>query len=346
VGHYQSAVQRKPSLTQASENLAVIAESKGDVAGAMRLYEGIFSRYPQDASSRARLAEIFRKQNNQERAMELAKEALLRDPKLLLAYKVMIQSLMDQNQLSVAKLVTLKAIKVDENDPQLYQLAGRILLEEKDSAQASVQFKKAVQVSPDYVPARMELAKLALKSENYIAAREHLTQVLQVDGKNAEAHLDLGVTYKLLGQYDKALQEYELTEKLDPNLAAAYLDHAILLHRHKDAPERALELYKHYLTLVPEGSLPADAPVLALEHEAEQLVQVKAEAKRAEEEARKHPAPANPPEPKKVESATAVAKAPNAGSVKSSKGSKKATQKAAVAGTSKDDGDLADEPKE
>ena len=41
--------------------------------------------------------------------------------------------------------------------------------------------------------------------------------MLQADGRNAAAHLNLGVAYKGQGQYDKAMQEYDEAEKLDPS---------------------------------------------------------------------------------------------------------------------------------
>ncbi|MFL5345148.1 MAG: tetratricopeptide repeat protein, partial [Hyalangium sp.] len=90
-----------------------------------------------------------------------------------------------------------------------------------------------------------------------------------------------------LGQYDTAMQEYDEAEKLDPNLAAIYLNRAIILHRAKDAPERALELYKKYIGMNGgEVAMNAESPVFGLMKEAEAVVQAKAEAKQAEEQAK------------------------------------------------------------
>ncbi len=106
-------------------------------------------------------------------------------------------------------------------------------------------------------------------------------------GGSAEVHLDLGVAYRGLGQPDKALAEYDAAEKLQPRLAAIYLNRGIVLQRYKDAPEKSLELYKQYVALSGgESALPNDAPVLALRREAEQLVAAKSQARAQEQQAK------------------------------------------------------------
>lgn len=285
--HYKSALRRKPSLHQAQENLAVLAQNKGDVQGAVGMYQEIIKNNPDDASSRARLAEIYRRNGEQERAMEMARQSLVKDPKTLGAYKVMMRSYADQKKPAMAKLVALRALKLDDRDPELYQTLGLLLLQENEPEKARVQFRKAVEVQNDYLPAHIQLARMALKSEDYAGAEGHLRRVLQANGKNPEALLDLGVAYKGLGQYDKAMQAYDEAEKINGDLPAIYLNRGIILHKVKDAPERAMELYRKYLALAGEAALPADAPIFALMKEADQLIQAKAEAKEAEMQAKR-----------------------------------------------------------
>ncbi len=286
IRRYEGALRRKPTLRQAAENLAVIMQNDGNVQGAVTIYGQILQHYPDDASARARLAEIYRRNGDHERAMAYAREALIRDPKTITAYKVMMRSYLDRDQLSMSRLVALRALKLDETDPELHHTVGLILLKENEKEKAMLQFKRAVEVRPDFVPSHVSLAKLALEFEDYPGAEEHLRRVLQADGKNAEALVLLGVAYKGMGQFDKALVAYEDAEKVNPNLAAIYLNRGIILAEQKDAPERAVDLYKKYMQLQGgDVALRAENPVFALLREAETSIQVKAEAKRAEEEA-------------------------------------------------------------
>lgn len=286
-GWYQSALKKKPSLRQASENLAVMAQNSGDIPGAVALYQDVLKRYPDDASSRARLAEIYRQTGDHEKAMELARAALMRDPQSITALKVMMRSYVDRKQLALAKLVALRAVKIDANDAELHHTVGLILQQEGDADGALLEFKKALEVNANYLPSRILLAQMALEAENYPGAEEHLRKILQAGGNNAAAHLNLGVAYKGQGQFDKAMQEYDEAEKLDPKLPAIYLNRAIILHRVKDAPERAVELYKKYIAMAGgDVALSAEAPVFGLMREAESIIQAKKEAQLAEEQAK------------------------------------------------------------
>jgi Flp pilus assembly protein TadD len=284
---YQSALKKKPSLRQASENLAVMAQNAGDIPGAVALYTDVLKRYPDDASSRARLAEIYRQTGDHAKAMEFARAALMRDPQSITALKVMMRSYVDRKQLTLAKLVALRAVKIDDNDAELHHTVGLILQQEGDADGALLEFKKALEVNSGYLPSRILLAQMALQAENYPGAEEHLRKILQAGAKSAAAHLNLGVAYKGQGQFDKAMQEYDEAEKLDPKLPAIYLNRAIILHRVKDAPERAMELYKKYIAMAgDEVALSAEAPVFALMREAETIIQAKKEAKLAEDQAK------------------------------------------------------------
>ncbi|MFL5348642.1 MAG: adventurous gliding motility TPR repeat lipoprotein GltE [Hyalangium sp.] len=286
-GWYQSALKKKPSLRQASENLAIMAQNAGDNPGAVTLYQDVLKRYPDDAASRARLAEIYRQTGDHDKAMEFARAALMRDPQSTTALKVMMRSYLDRKQLAMAKLVALRAVKIDDNDPELHHTVGLLLQQEGDADGAMLEFKRALEVRGDYLPAHILLAQMALNTEDYPGAEEHLRKILQAGGSNAAAHVDLGVALKGQGQYDKAMQEYDEAEKIDPNLAAIYLNRAIILHRAKDAPERALELYKKYIGMNGgEVAMNAESPVFGLMKEAEAVVQAKAEAKQAEEQAK------------------------------------------------------------
>ncbi|AKJ02405.1 adventurous gliding motility TPR repeat lipoprotein GltE [Archangium gephyra] len=285
ISRYQAALKKKPTLRQASENLAVIAQNAGDTSGAVSIYQGILKIYPDDGNARARLAEIYRQTGDQEKAMELARAALMREPQSVTAYKVMMRSYLERKQLAMAKLVALRAMKIDQNDPELHHTIGLILLQEDKKDAARLSFKRAVEVRADYVPSRVQLAQMELDAEDYPGAEEHLRRILQADSKNAAAHLNLGIAYKGQGQLDKAMQEYDEAEKLDPKMAAIYFNRAVMLHRHKGAPERAIELYRKYITMSGgEVALNAEHPIFGLLREAESIVQAQREALAAEEQ--------------------------------------------------------------
>jgi len=70
---------------------------------------------------------------------------------------------------------------------------------------------------------------------------------------NAELHNQLGITYRMAGDFDKAKASYERSIALDANFAAAVLNLGILYDLYLWDGARALELYDRYLQLTPGG---------------------------------------------------------------------------------------------
>ncbi len=306
VSLYKEALAKKPTLRQAAENLAVIAQNNGDEKGAVAIYQDILTNYPEDASSRARLAEIYRRRGENEKALELSREALFRDPRTLQAFKTMMAVYYEQKQYSLARLIALRASKIDDSDPEIAYTLGLINLAEKDSAKARVQFKKAVDARPDFLPAHYELAKMAFVQEDYQSAEGHLRRILASGGSNAQLLVNLGVAYKGMGQLDKAMATYDEAQKLNSDMPELILNRGIIIGLKGD-PEKAITMFKTYIARKGgETSIPADHPVMTLIAEQEKVIKQREdekklaeEGKRMEEEMKKQEAAAAEEEKKK-----------------------------------------------
>lgn len=297
VGHYQRALSEKPTLRQAAENLAVITQNRGDVKGAVRIYHSILDVYPDDAGARARLAEIYRQNGELDRALELSREALMREARTPSAYKVMMRVYVERRQFPAAQLV---ALKLDESDPERHHVLALVRLEEGEPVLARVLFKKAVEVAPSYLPSHVALANLALKNEEYAVAEQHLRRVLQADGKNAEALLNLGLSLRGQGKPDDALAAYAEAEKVSPKLKALPFVRGVVMAEGKGDPDKALALYRQFVQGA-GNDVPGDHPVYERIRQAEELLLKREEAKRAEAEALRQAA--------ELEQAEAAAKA-------------------------------------
>jgi tetratricopeptide (TPR) repeat protein len=283
--YYRSALQKKPSLKPAAEGLARLTRAQGDLASALAQWNDVAKAFPDDAESRAQLAELYRLSSDHDRAQEMARQALIRDPKNLDAYKTLLRSNLDRKQFAMAELVGVRALKISTTDPDLFLALGDVQLAKGAVDKAATQYQKALDANASFVPARLALARLALKDEDFAAAEKHLSRAVADGGGTAEVHLDLGVAYRGLGQPDKALAEYDAAEKLQPKMAAVYLNRGIVLQRYKDAPDKSLELYKQYVALSGgESALPEGAPVIALRREAEALVAAKSQARVQEQQ--------------------------------------------------------------
>lgn len=283
VAAYNKALSKKPSLRQARENLAVIYQNEGKLAEAKEMYQDILRQYPEDSGARARLAVILRESGDCDRAVELAKEALARDPKNLTAHKALVRCYIDQKKLSMAKLMALRAEKLDEADPEIYLAQGLILVEEGDEPAALNQFRQATKVSPEYLPARSEILKIALKHGNYPDAAEQLQAVIKLQPKDVNAYQNLAVAYRAMGQLDKALATYEAELKIQ-EVAPAYFGMGII-YKAKQNPDKCIEYCRKFQGLEP--AIPPNHPVVAVMQDCENTIKMREEAKRMEEEAKR-----------------------------------------------------------
>ena len=282
VAAYNKALSKKPTLRQARENLAVIYQNEGKLAEAKEMYQDILRQYPEDSGARARLAVILRESGDCERAVELSKEALARDPKNLTAHKALVRCYIDQKKLSLAKLMALRAEKLDEADPEIYLAQGLILVEEGDEPAALSQFRQATKVSAEYLPARSEILKIALKHGNYPDAAEQLQAIIKLQPKDVNAYQDLAVAYRAMGQLDKAMATYEAELKIQ-EVAPAYFGMGII-YRAKQNPDKCVEYCRKFQGLEP--ATPPNHPVVAVLQDCENSIKMREEAKRMEEEAK------------------------------------------------------------
>jgi Flp pilus assembly protein TadD len=83
-----------------------------------------------------------------------------------------------------------------------------------------------------------------------VAALEH---AVQASPKQAVYFNQLGIAYRMVGQFTKAKEAYEKAIALDPNYALAHLNLGILYDVYLWDGRRALELYDRYLALSPAG---------------------------------------------------------------------------------------------
>ncbi len=69
----------------------------------------------------------------------------------------------------------------------------------------------------------------------------------------AELHNNLGTLYALKGEYDRALSEYGKAVDIKPDLAEAYLDIGIIYKDYLKNKAKAIEAFRKYTALRPEG---------------------------------------------------------------------------------------------
>jgi len=280
---YEQARTLKPSLRQASVNLGVLLEKQGDAGAAAAAYAQCVRDFPEDPVSRVRLAALYRESGQLDDAWRLAREALVREPRTVGAYRVLARVALQKNELDLAKLIAMRAQKLDDKDPELPWVVGLVLARQGDDAGAQVQQRKALALSEGFLPARYALLDAAVKKQSWGAVAEHAAAILKVEPGNAQVQLAHGLALRYTGKPDEALAAYDRAEKAaNDRLPETHLARGVLLARVKSECEPALQELKLYTArsgpLLPEGS-----QVVKLQRECESQIE---ESRKAAEAAK------------------------------------------------------------
>jgi tetratricopeptide (TPR) repeat protein len=279
---YRRALALDPKLAPAAVNLAMLEEPK-DPRDQLQVWTELLRRYPEDPVPRLRLAALYEAAGQHEEAWRLGREALARDPRAVGAYKVLMRVALSRGQPDLAQLLVVKARKLDDADPEIVAFGGDVLLRQKDEPGAVVQWKKAVSLRDDYLPARYALLSNALAKHQWEAVAEQARAILRSEPQAARVQVVLGIAYRYLGQPDKALAAYDQAEKLaGSRLPEVHLARAVAFMKAKDQCEPAVaELQRYVATAGP--AVATEGPARKLLEECTQII---AANKAAEDAAR------------------------------------------------------------
>jgi tetratricopeptide (TPR) repeat protein len=114
-------------------------------------------------------------------------------------------------------------------------------------------FKSVIQFHPDLGGPHANLGVIYRQANKLPEAVAELELAVKASPRQPVYFNQLGVTYRLQGQFAKAREAYERAIDLDPNYAAATLNLGILNDLYFWDGKRALELYDRYLALTPGG---------------------------------------------------------------------------------------------
>lgn len=124
--------------------------------------------------------------------------------------------------------------------------AGRV-------ADAERGFKSVIQFHPELGGPHANLGLIYRQAGKLPEAIAELELATKASPRQPLYFNQLGIAYRMHGQFAKARAAYERAIELDANYAAAVLNLGILNDLYLWEPKRALELYERYLALSPAG---------------------------------------------------------------------------------------------
>jgi tetratricopeptide (TPR) repeat protein len=131
-----------------------------------------------------------------------------------------------------------------------FRLGGE--LEQGAPEQARESYRRALELNPRHVDARINLGRLLHESREWEAAEKHYRMALADRGDDSTALFNLAVVLEDLGRRRDAIDAYRATVDADPEYADAYFNLARLLEQSGDR-KTALRYLKTYRRLTEES---------------------------------------------------------------------------------------------
>jgi len=157
-------------------------------------------------------------------------QAVEREPRFALAYAGMAESyvlmadlgatfkLPPKDAYTRAKAAALKAVEIDETLAEAHVSLGLIAFNyEWDWARAEREFKRAIALKPDCVPAHHWYSHLLISQGRFDESLAESLHALALDPLDVAMNFHLGFHYWNARQYDQARAQLEKTLTMDPN---------------------------------------------------------------------------------------------------------------------------------
>jgi tetratricopeptide (TPR) repeat protein len=184
-------------------DLSAAAGQRETVARAVEQYREILRMDPGDTEAALWLARLYRLQNEHEKAGEVLRGMLEREPENEAAIEQLTQLLLDMGKSSEA-IALLEQIVKRSPTPGLLDLLGDAYTQMHEAAKAEQAYRKAIELEPGEAGHRRGLGLALLAEDKYQAALEQFKKLAELEPDDADNYLRMAQIYRQLHQLDLA----------------------------------------------------------------------------------------------------------------------------------------------
>ncbi|MBN1560357.1 tetratricopeptide repeat protein [candidate division KSB1 bacterium] len=139
------------------------------------------------------------------------------------AYIKLVSAYKELNELNSASKYFDELLAENPGNALAFFGLGLVYESSKEQKSALLNYKKAIQISPEFIRGYSYLVGVAKELEQLDEALKYISEIIKLNNNNASAHFGLGYIYQQQMKWDEALEELNIALKLNPNLLEAYL---------------------------------------------------------------------------------------------------------------------------
>ena len=213
---YRNSIRQDPRFGQARWNLANALLATQNQQGAIREYIRAADLLPDNTEVQLMAARILLMARQFEDSKARADGVLEREPRNVDALILRANAMAGLRDVPGAIQEIEEALQLDLGDGRIYTSLGTLQLLQGERAEAEEAFKKAVEVSPQSIYARLGLANFYLAAGRAPEAERTLKESLAIDPDHVEANRLLAASYIATRRFREAEQPLVTAAKSSP----------------------------------------------------------------------------------------------------------------------------------
>ncbi|RLA13578.1 MAG: hypothetical protein DRQ59_05025 [Gammaproteobacteria bacterium] len=221
---YRSILKKAPGHSETLQYLAILQQQLGNSDSALFFMQKALNTASESPHLLKNIAEIYRSQGDLDKSRQFAEKALSFEGDNVDALVILGSLYNQQNQPEKAIGYFTRALELDPDDVfARYDLAGALCSTGRGQ-NAIEHYQRALTQLPDFDECRISLANTLLELEYFDQALDHYQQLLKRQPGNASVLNCIGKLFKIRGNSDKAILNFERALKHDPDLVDARLN--------------------------------------------------------------------------------------------------------------------------
>ncbi len=226
--YYRRALRVQADYEESARGVSAIYVRQGQPDRAVSFMQPLAAQWERNLLLQAYYADLLVQLNRQEEAIRVARAALKRDERFVPAMISLVRANIKSGKVELADSILEQALAVDEKNATLHHIKGTRLLSDGKSGEALNEFRRAVELDPDFAEARMDLAMRLLAGANYDDALTQLQAVDKLTPRLVEVQLALGEAYRSKRQWEQAKAAFDRAIRMRSDLPQAHFNLALM----------------------------------------------------------------------------------------------------------------------
>jgi tetratricopeptide (TPR) repeat protein len=251
-------VKERPQIPQAQYLLATAYLAQQKTNEALTIYRRMVELFPKDPQPSFIIGNILLAQRQQDEARKAFEKAVEIAPDYLPGKERLVDLDIAQQQYATALGRLQTENDKDPKTAPVFAMRGKIYLAQRDFAHAEADLSKALELNPNLEPAYLLLAQLYVASNKQDLAIAKLNAFVEKNDRDIPALMQLALLQERLTHFDAARDAYEKVLTVNPNLATALNNLAVIYSDNLGQIDKAYDLAKKARAAAPNEPHIAD----------------------------------------------------------------------------------------